>query len=76
MCWLPAAGQEAVLLRCEDGTEVLLGTAQGEAPAELLNGEVCIRAGTASIRVGLDGQIRIQGAVNIIGGLTVNGKTL
>lgn len=74
--WLPSAGQEAVLLRCEDGTEVLLGTAQGDAPADMLPGEVYIKSGAASVHIGADGQISIAGLVNIIGGLTVNGENV
>lgn len=74
--WLPAAGQEAVLLRCTDGTEVILGCAQSGAPENMLPGEVYINSGTASMRIGADGRISIVGMVDIIGGLTVNGKTV
>lgn len=74
--WLPAAGQDAVLLQCGDGTEVLMGCVQSGAPENMLPGEVYIRSGAASFYLRSTGQIDIIGAVNVAGSLTVNGKSV
>lgn len=74
--WLPEAGREAVLLRCGDGTEVLLGCAQKDQPAGMQPGEVYITSGTASVYIRKTGDIIINGTVNINGSLTVNGEAV
>ena len=60
--WMPAPGQRVLVL--QDGA-CIAGCVQGET--DLQPGDVLIHAGTASIRLGTDGTVRITGQIYVNG---------
>lgn len=72
LAWIPKAEQEAIVLHCGDGMDVVAGIMEAP-PSDMLPGEIFISTGAASLYVRANGQVNITGSVNITGGLTVNG---
>lgn len=70
---MPEAGEEAAILILDDGTTLVLGAPVYTVPQGLKNGEICIKAGEAEIRLLKSGEIEISGDVKINGSLSLNG---
>ncbi|MCI9671637.1 MAG: hypothetical protein HFF49_08830 [Lawsonibacter sp.] len=68
-CWRPTAGDKVLVLKAgaEGESPCVLGTVQGEA--ELKPGEVMLKGGTCSLRLGQEG-------LALEGELIINGRTL
>ena len=68
-CWRPPAGDKVLVLKAgaEGESPCVLGTVQGEA--ELKPGEVMLKGGTCSLRLGQEG-------LALEGELIINGRTL
>jgi hypothetical protein len=80
--WKPKAGQEVLLLKTDTQSEGLCvaGAKQGDAPAELLQGEVLMGDEKAWIKtteqgVNLNGKTQQTGDFSVTGNTALNGKT-
>lgn len=80
--WKPKAGQEVLLLKTDTQSEELCvaGAKQGNAPAELLQGEVVIGNEKAWIKtaeqgISLNGKTQLTGDFSVTGNTALNGKT-
>jgi phage gp45-like len=75
--WLPRTGQNVAVLECGSEGSVIAGVVQADTASGLSAGEVSIAsAGGAKITLKNDGSILIEGRVNIVGALTVNGAAV
>lgn len=69
---IPRAGEEQLLIRCEDGSVLAAGICGGEVPEGLSEGDILIKNGQASLCLRGDGSIEIYGRV-LINGSELNG---
>ncbi|MGM9521828.1 MAG: hypothetical protein ACI3VB_05045 [Oscillospiraceae bacterium] len=75
--WRPKASGEMLIIKCDDGSEVAAGAPCCGYPDGMQNGEVYIKSdGGAALWLKNDGSAVIFGAVQIIGGLSVNGNEI
>lgn len=65
--WVPALGDEVLVLKTGESGERPCAVGVSAGGQGLLPGEVLISAGSASIKLGLDGKVAVTGS------LTVNG---
>lgn len=72
--WKPAAGQNALILSCADGTNLVAGVVRETEGGELDSGEVRISSGGASVTLKNDGRILVDGDVSLTGSLAVTGS--
>lgn len=85
MVWQPRAGDTVLVLKGGPGSQeqcVVAANTTGAAPDGFTPGELFLfSSGSASVylrgdgSIVLKGNVEIQGPVNIMGGLTVNGRT-
>ena len=73
--WTPVQGEQVLVTRCGD-EEFVCGALRGQNPPELMPGEVCVRAGNSRVRVFADGRIELDGVVNVVGELQLNGANI
>lgn len=77
--WRPEEGSQVLVLETEDGERFVLGEVDGGGSfRSLAGGEVCLRCGTAWLKVGngeisAEGDVHLDGDVYITGRLFVNG---
>lgn len=72
--WRPKAGQQVLVMKCPDGTNVAAGAVEQSPATELENGEVCIMSdGGAWIAVKNDGSVQVTGSLTVDGDLSVAG---
>lgn len=68
--WAPVQGEQVMVARC--GDEEFVSGALRASP-ELAPGEVCVKSGSGCVRVHADGKIELEGTVNVVGALLING---
>lgn len=80
LLWLPRVGEEVLVLTSGEGDCLVLGGVAGTAGQQLEPGEICLTNGVgAEIRlrsdgtIVLSGRVRIQGTLEVEGGLLING---
>lgn len=71
LCWAPAAGDEVLVLRSDEGERFIIGKLP-EGDGKCGSGEYILRSEGGSIKLGKDG-IEIEGEVVIKGRLLLNG---
>lgn len=71
--WAPVQGEQVLVTRCGD-EELVSGALR--SPPELMPGEVCVRSGSSCVRVYADGRIELDGVVNVVGELQLNGVNI
>lgn len=83
LCWLPRVGEEVLVLTSGEGDCLVLGGVGGAAGQQLEPGELCLTNGSGGeIRLRPDGtivllgRVQLRGALEIEGGLKVNGVHL
>lgn len=72
--WRPRSGQQVLVLKTEDGEQVIAGVVSAPDSSTLKNGEVSISSQSASITLQNDGAVRIVGSISISGDLNVQGN--
>lgn len=71
------AGETGLVISCDDGTKVLIGTVSDTASSlNLSSGETYIGTETAHIHIKNDGSIELFGNISIVGSLSYNGVIL
>lgn len=73
---IPKQNETQLALCCDDGSMILLGTLDADAPPDLNAGELYIKTEHAAITVKNNGTVKIDGAVSITGSLSVNGVSV
>lgn len=68
--WTPKQGEQVMVTRC--GDEAFVSGAL-RTPPELGEGEVCVKNGDSCVRLRENGEIEIEGRVNVAGQLLLNG---
>lgn len=71
--WAPVQGEQVLVTRC--GDEEFVSGALRTAP-DIAPGEVCVRTGSSCVRVFADGRIELDGVVNVVGELQLNGANI
>ena len=69
--WQPKAGERVLVIKggVAGGEQCVAAAEQGEAPEGMEPGDVCIRAGEASLYLRSDGRIDLTGALYINGAI-------
>ena len=73
LSWMPAVGDEVLVLETGDGERWILGAADGGIPS-LRDGEVCLRCGGAWLKLGQDGSISAEGDLHLNGDVYITGR--
>jgi len=73
---LPVLGEKQLILACGDGEYAVLGKTDGTVPADMQEGEIYIETENAAVFLKNSGRILITGDVEILGSLSVNGRTI
>ena len=71
--WVPSQGETALMLRCGDGSQLLLGCLTGGSGQSMAPGELKLYSRGAAIWLKNDGTIRVDGDLDIHGSVTVDG---
>lgn len=73
---IPAEGEQQLVLRCDNGDYVALGSIDAAIPEDMEAGEVYIKTENAAVLMKNNGRIIVEGELEISGTLSVNGRLM
>ena len=73
---IPAAQEEQLVLRCDNGEYDVLGVTEGGMPEGMEAGEIYIETKNAAVLIKNSGRVIVTGELEVNGSLSVNGRNV